>query len=236
MSELYAELSELYVHCQEHCLMGIRGTVRRSTDGDFIHANVDIDLVIAEEEPWGSAEKPVEIFHIIEHFCLGRRRLHLFGKDTTIRPGWLTVGPDLTSTNFNPDTYSGFFARDPNAYLTGATEDIERLRPKSPPPKVKGGSSGGSVGGGGGGVASNAATPPMVIPSGVPSAAALGGPGVAIVPPPMIHGSRLAPPPRSTLPLVRGPVAWPPTVSYVQQSNSPGTMWHSQRTYLPPRS
>jgi len=216
--------------------MGIRGTVRRSTDGDFIHANVDIDLVIAEEEPWGSAEKPVEIFHIIEHFCLGRRRLHLFGKDTTIRPGWLTVGPDLTSTNFNPDTYSGFFARDPNAYLTGATEDIERLRPKSPPPKVKGGSSGGSVGGGGGGVASNAATPPMVIPSGVPSAAALGGPGVAIVPPPMIHGSRLAPPPRSTLPLVRGPVAWPPTVSYVQQSNSPGTMWHSQRTYLPPRS
>jgi len=217
--------------------MGIRGTVRRSTDGDFIHANVDIDLVIAEEEPWGSAEKPVEIFHIIEHFCLGRRRLHLFGKDTTIRPGWLTVGPDLTSTNFNPDTYSGFFARDPNAYLTGATEDIERLRPKSPPPKVKGGTSGGAGGGGGGGgIASNAATPPMVIPSGVPSAAALGGPGVAIVPPPMIHGSRLAPPPRSTLPLVRGPVAWPPAVSYVQQSNSPGTMWHGQRTYLPPRS
>jgi len=87
--------------------MGIKGTVRRSTDGDFIHANVDIDLVIAEEEQRGSPEKPVEIFHIIEHFCLGRRRLHLFGKDTTIRPGWLTVGPHLTSSNFNPDTYSG---------------------------------------------------------------------------------------------------------------------------------
>ena len=29
--------------------MGIKGTVRRSTDGDFIHANVDIDLVITEE-------------------------------------------------------------------------------------------------------------------------------------------------------------------------------------------
>jgi len=215
--------------------MGIKGTVRRSTDGDFIHANVDIDLVIAEEEPRGSAEKPVEIFHIIEHFCLGRRRLHLFGKDTTIRPGWLTVGPDLTSTNFNPDTYAGFFSRDPNAYLTGVTDDIERLRPKSPPPKVK---SGGSVVGGSG--VSNAATPPMVIPSGVPSAPSLGGPGVAIVAPPMIHGSvpsRLAPPPRSTLPLVRGgPVAWPPVVSFVQQSNTPGTMWHSQRTYLPPRS
>jgi hypothetical protein len=29
--------------------MGIRGTVRRSTDFDFIHANVDIDLIITEE-------------------------------------------------------------------------------------------------------------------------------------------------------------------------------------------
>jgi len=216
--------------------MGIKGTVRRSTDGDFIHANVDIDLVIADEEPWGSAEKPVEIFHIIEHFCLGRRRLHLFGKDTTVRPGWLTVGPHLTSSNFNPDTYSGFFSGGPDAYLTGATEEIERLRPKSPPPKVKGGSSG-NVGGISGPV-SNAPTPPMVIPSGVPSAAALGGPGVAIVPPPMIHGSvpsRLAPPPRSSLPMVRGPVTWPPVVSYVQ-TPGPANVWHGQRTYLPPRS
>lgn len=54
--------------------MGIKGTVRRSTDGDFIHANVDIDLIISEETEYGSLEKPVEIFHIMEHFCLGRRR------------------------------------------------------------------------------------------------------------------------------------------------------------------
>lgn len=67
--------------------MGIKGTVRRSTDGDFIHANVDIDLIITEEPEMGNVEKPVEIFHIIEHFCLGRRRLHLFGRDSTIRPG-----------------------------------------------------------------------------------------------------------------------------------------------------
>lgn len=63
-----------YFKMQEHCLMGIRGTVRRSTDGDFIHANVDIDLIISEENEHGSIEKPVEIFHIIEHFCLGKRR------------------------------------------------------------------------------------------------------------------------------------------------------------------
>lgn len=71
--------------------MGIKGTVRRSTDGDFIHANVDIDLIITEEPEMGNVEKPVEIFHIIEHFCLGRRRLHLFGRDSTIRPGQLNA-------------------------------------------------------------------------------------------------------------------------------------------------
>jgi mRNA (2'-O-methyladenosine-N6-)-methyltransferase len=64
----------IFMFFQEHCLMGIKGTVRRSTDGDFIHANVDIDLIISEEPEYGSLEKPVEIFHIIEHFCLGRRR------------------------------------------------------------------------------------------------------------------------------------------------------------------
>ena len=45
----YLEPDAIFQHTKEHCLMGIRGTVRRSTDGDFIHANVDIDLVITEE-------------------------------------------------------------------------------------------------------------------------------------------------------------------------------------------
>uniref|UniRef100_A0A452ILK7 N(6)-adenosine-methyltransferase non-catalytic subunit METTL14 n=1 Tax=Gopherus agassizii TaxID=38772 RepID=A0A452ILK7_9SAUR len=132
----------------EHCLMGIKGTVRRSTDGDFIHANVDIDLIITEEPEIGNIEKPVEIFHIIEHFCLGRRRLHLFGRDSTIRPGWLTVGPTLTNSNFNAETYASYFTA-PNSHLTGCTEEIERLRPKSPPPKSKSDRGGGAPRGGG---------------------------------------------------------------------------------------
>lgn len=65
--------------------MGIKGTVRRSTDGDFIHANVDIDLIITEEPDYGSLEKPSEIFNIIEHFCLGRRRsLNVLTSFTTV--------------------------------------------------------------------------------------------------------------------------------------------------------
>ncbi|XP_022246345.1 methyltransferase-like protein 14 homolog [Limulus polyphemus] len=144
----------IFQRTKEHCLMGIKGTVRRSTDGDFIHANVDIDLIISEETEYGSLDKPEEIFHIIEHFCLGRRRLHIFGRDTTIRPGWLTIGPELTNSNFNSETYNAYFNKGPNEFLTGCTDRIEALRPKSPPPKGKGvggtGSSarGGSVRGG----------------------------------------------------------------------------------------
>uniref|UniRef100_A0A8C6WS12 N(6)-adenosine-methyltransferase non-catalytic subunit METTL14 n=1 Tax=Neogobius melanostomus TaxID=47308 RepID=A0A8C6WS12_9GOBI len=140
----------VFQRTKEHCLMGIKGTVRRSTDGDFIHANVDIDLIITEEPEMGNVEKPVEIFHIIEHFCLGRRRLHLFGRDSTIRPGWLTVGPTLTNSNFNPEAYASYFTL-PSSNLSGCTEEIERLRPKSPPAKMKSDRGGGAARGGRGG-------------------------------------------------------------------------------------
>merc|ERR1712025_1184253 len=76
------------------------------------------------------------MFHIIEHFCLGRRRLQLFGRDSTVRPGWLTLGPDLTTSNYDAALYNSYFA-DGNL-TTGCTDRIESLRPKSPPPKVGG--------------------------------------------------------------------------------------------------
>lgn len=116
--------------------MGIKGTVKRSTDGDFIHANVDIDLIIEEEPEYGSKEKPVEIFHMIEHFCLGRRRLHIFGRDSTIRPGWLSIGPELTSSNYDREIFLKYFQNDTDL-TTGFSEEIERLRPKSPVGKNK---------------------------------------------------------------------------------------------------
>ncbi|RHZ83661.1 hypothetical protein Glove_89g50 [Diversispora epigaea] len=114
--------------------MGIKGTVRRSTDGHFIHCNVDTDVIISEEPSFGSTCKPEELYHIIEHFCLGRRRLELFGEDHNIRPGWLTIGNELSSSNFDANTYTSKFS-EPNGYLLGSTPEIENLRPKSPPPR-----------------------------------------------------------------------------------------------------
>uniref|UniRef100_A0A914VC90 N(6)-adenosine-methyltransferase non-catalytic subunit METTL14 n=1 Tax=Plectus sambesii TaxID=2011161 RepID=A0A914VC90_9BILA len=126
------ELEALFQRTKEHCLMGIKGTVRRSTDGDFIHANVDIDLIITEEPTEGELRaKPEEIFLIAEHFCLGRRRLHLFGRDDTLRPGWVTVGSELASTNYDSKVYNALFEQAPGL-TTGCTERIEQLRPKSP--------------------------------------------------------------------------------------------------------
>ncbi|PKI49078.1 hypothetical protein CRG98_030530 [Punica granatum] len=137
----------LFQHSKEHCLMGIKGTVRRSTDGHIIHANIDTDVIIAEEPPYGSTEKPEDMYRIIEHFALGRRRLELFGEDHNIRAGWLTVGKGLSSSNFNAEAYIRSFAdkdgkvwqggggRNPPPdapHLVLTTPEIEALRPKSP--------------------------------------------------------------------------------------------------------
>ncbi|CAG8699295.1 16198_t:CDS:2 [Funneliformis mosseae] len=129
----FIEPRSVFQRTKEHCIMGIKGTVRRSTDGHFIHCNVDTDVIISEEPHYGvGTAKPEELYHIIEHFCLGRRRLELFGEDHNIRPGWLTVGLGLSSSNFDVTTYSSYFS-EPNGHLLGSTNEIEALRPKSPP-------------------------------------------------------------------------------------------------------
>ena len=139
------EPNAAFQRTKEHCLMGIKGTVRRSTDGDFIHANVDIDLIIDDEPDPGSLEKPIEMFRIIEHFCLGTRRLHIFGRDSTIRPGWLTIGPMLTISNYDQALHKSYFEK---TLTTGCSERIENLRPKSPPPKSGRGKGRGGAGSG----------------------------------------------------------------------------------------
>ncbi|KAJ3181220.1 hypothetical protein HDU87_001349 [Geranomyces variabilis] len=130
---------------KEHCLMGIKGTVRRATDGHFIHCNVDTDVIIAEELTDLSTKKPEELYHLIEGFCMGRRRLELFGNDDNIRPGWVTVGLGVSTSNWDIERYSAFFRpqqreprQGPDAHVNSGplvvtTTEIEILRPKSPP-------------------------------------------------------------------------------------------------------
>lgn len=45
--------TSLFTPTIEHCLMGIRGTVRRSTDSFLVHCNVDTDVLIWEGDSQG---------------------------------------------------------------------------------------------------------------------------------------------------------------------------------------
>lgn len=70
-----------------------RGDVKKASDPNFIHPNIDTDVIVSEEPDFADTEKPEEIYIIVERFCLGRRRLNLFGKHP--RNGWLTIGPNV---------------------------------------------------------------------------------------------------------------------------------------------
>ena len=127
---------------KEHCLVGIKGTVRRGHDAYFIHANIDTDVIVSEEpQVHGSTEKPEELYRVIERFCLGRRRIELFGNERNVRSGWLTVGAQVAESNYNPRLYNSWFEGDKcyplakdymGGRYVGTTHEIEELRPRSP--------------------------------------------------------------------------------------------------------
>lgn len=137
---MYSDASALQ-RTKEQCLVGVKGTLKRSVDTHFIHANCDVDLIMEEEKEFGSTLKPTELYETIEHFCLGRRRLELFGLDRNLRDGWLTLGRGLTSSNWNKAAYLSWFEGDGRwpevksyigGKLLGSVPEIDALRPKSP--------------------------------------------------------------------------------------------------------
>jgi len=83
--------TSLLTRTKQHCLIGIRGTVRRSTDSWFVHCNVDTDVIIWEGDPSDPTRKPPEMYTLIENFCLGMRRLEVFGRPSSLRRGWVTL-------------------------------------------------------------------------------------------------------------------------------------------------
>ncbi|KAF5375403.1 hypothetical protein D9615_007997 [Tricholomella constricta] len=83
--------TSLLTRTKQHCLIGIRGTVRRSTDSWFVHCNVDTDVIFWEGDSLDPTRKPPEMYTLIENFCLGLRRLEIFGRPSSLRRGWVTV-------------------------------------------------------------------------------------------------------------------------------------------------
>ncbi len=137
----YKDNTSILQRTKEHCLVGIKGQVKRGADRHFIHANIDTDVIVSEEPVDSNTEKPHELYKIIERFCLGRKRLELFGEDHNIRSGWLTIGNKLSSSNFDLDKYNSWFVGDgmypelqtyEGGRYVGCTQEIENLRPRSP--------------------------------------------------------------------------------------------------------
>lgn len=120
---------------KEHFLMGIKGTIKRNTDTHFINSNLDADVIVTDLKE--KVDIPLEVFHIMERLCLGRKRVFLQFKGQRIEtgadlPGWLTIRENSKYEDafFDADRYQSLFL-DEDRYL-GTTTEIENLRPKSP--------------------------------------------------------------------------------------------------------
>lgn len=96
-NDLTTKPTSLFTSSVEHCLMGIKGTVRRSTDSWIAHCNVDTDVIVWEGDALDRDLKPPELHALIEQFCNGTRRLHLYASPHSLRRGWLSLG-----TTFEP--------------------------------------------------------------------------------------------------------------------------------------
>lgn len=52
---------------------------------------IDTDVIIWEGDPSDPTRKPPEMYTLIENFCLGMRRLEVFGRPSSLRRGWVTL-------------------------------------------------------------------------------------------------------------------------------------------------
>lgn len=122
-----------------HCIMGLKGTVRRSEDVHLINCNVDTDVIVESPDHVIQGIVPQSIFQVIENFALMNRRLHIVPicqkqaekpLPVMTRPGWVILSPDVLLNNFSPKEYNEEIAK--VGKLVSITEEIDKLRPKSP--------------------------------------------------------------------------------------------------------
>ena len=78
-------------HSKEHLLVGVKG------DPKWVNRHIDVDLIVSGTRE--TSRKPDELYEIVERL-VGRhaRKLEIFGKDHNTRPGWVTIGNQLTGT------------------------------------------------------------------------------------------------------------------------------------------
>ncbi|CAL9733548.1 N6-adenosine-methyltransferase Ime4p [Monosporozyma servazzii] len=76
-------------HSKEHLLVGIKG------HPTWLNKHIDLDLIVSTTRE--TSRKPDELYGIIERLVGPHaRKLEIFGRDHNIRPGWVTVGNQLS--------------------------------------------------------------------------------------------------------------------------------------------
>lgn len=127
----------VFENTQWHCWMCITGTVRRSSDGQLIHCNVDTDLKVeSPSEKNDNMVVPDHIYQVAENFSSATRRLHIIpsrsGFDNPVRPrrGWVIMSPDIIVDNFEPSKYKNDIST--IGFNVPQNQEIESIRPKSP--------------------------------------------------------------------------------------------------------
>lgn len=119
-----------------HCLMGLKGTLRRSDDTDLINCNVDTDIIL-ESDTERPNIIPESMYNVIENFSLMTRRLHVIpayaplDKPVRIRKGWVVMSPDVFLDNFDPSRFLSE-KNSSNGYMIPVDSEIDSLRPKTP--------------------------------------------------------------------------------------------------------
>ena len=78
-------------HSKEHLLVGVKGKPQ------WLNRQIDIDLIISATRE--TSRKPDELYGIIERLVgTHARKLEIFGRDHNIRPGWFTIGNQVTGS------------------------------------------------------------------------------------------------------------------------------------------
>lgn len=101
-----------------------------------------IIALINQADPEGPRYPPY-LYTLIENFCLGTRRLEIFGRPNLARPGWVTAGLEPFSSSastprqnsvqlFDSQTYTSFIPESDGKPILPFSPEIDQLRPKSP--------------------------------------------------------------------------------------------------------
>ncbi|OBA23141.1 MT-A70-domain-containing protein [Metschnikowia bicuspidata var. bicuspidata NRRL YB-4993] len=79
-------------HSKEHLLVGVKG------NPVWLNRKIDIDFIVSGTRE--TLRKPDELYGIVERLVgIHARKLEIFGRDNNIRPGWITIGNQLTGTS-----------------------------------------------------------------------------------------------------------------------------------------